>query len=250
MFKSAQEDGRDWDKLLPYVLFAYREAPQESTGFSPFELLYGRDVRAPLDVVKEEWQASPKNDRSVVSDIMLMREQMEQMTVLAWENQHMAQRQQKEWYNRTSRQRVLSSGDHVLVLLPTNTSKLTVQWYRPYEVLCLVGKVDYLVATPERRKMKTIFLVNTLRKWNELAGVGYLMTEVTDGEDELETLMWDCGEEGESQVGGRLSQGRRRELADLLQQHQDVLTCLPGCTNLAQHTIETGDSSPIRLPPY
>ena len=33
--KSAQEDGRDWGKLLPYVLFAYREAPQESTGFSP-----------------------------------------------------------------------------------------------------------------------------------------------------------------------------------------------------------------------
>ena len=43
--KSAAEDGKDWDKLIPYVLFAYREVPQESTGYSPFELLYGRDVR-------------------------------------------------------------------------------------------------------------------------------------------------------------------------------------------------------------
>ena len=37
-------DGKDWDKLIPYILFAYREVPQESTGFFPFELLYGRDM--------------------------------------------------------------------------------------------------------------------------------------------------------------------------------------------------------------
>ena len=35
--KCASEDGKDWDRVLPYVLFPYREAPQESTGFSPFE---------------------------------------------------------------------------------------------------------------------------------------------------------------------------------------------------------------------
>ncbi|KAK3701802.1 hypothetical protein QZH41_005161 [Actinostola sp. cb2023] len=38
---------KDWDDYLPYMLFAYREVPQESTGFSPFELLYGRRVRGP-----------------------------------------------------------------------------------------------------------------------------------------------------------------------------------------------------------
>lgn len=43
--KTATSEGKDWDKLLPYVLFAYREVPQASTGFSPFELLYGRSVR-------------------------------------------------------------------------------------------------------------------------------------------------------------------------------------------------------------
>ncbi len=29
------ESTRDWDQLVPYVLFAYREVPQASTGFSP-----------------------------------------------------------------------------------------------------------------------------------------------------------------------------------------------------------------------
>ena len=43
--KTACEEGKDWDFYIPYVLFAYREVPQETTGFSPFELLYGWEVR-------------------------------------------------------------------------------------------------------------------------------------------------------------------------------------------------------------
>ena len=43
--KFVSRSQRDWDDYLPYMLFAYREVPQESTGFSPFELLYGRRVR-------------------------------------------------------------------------------------------------------------------------------------------------------------------------------------------------------------
>ena len=42
--------GKDWDRLIPYLLFAYREIPQASTGFTPFELVFGRHVRGPLDV--------------------------------------------------------------------------------------------------------------------------------------------------------------------------------------------------------
>ena len=33
---------KDWDKYINASLFAYREVPQESLGFSPFELVYGR----------------------------------------------------------------------------------------------------------------------------------------------------------------------------------------------------------------
>ena len=34
------------------LLFAVREAVQESLGFSPFELVFGRTVRGPLKVLK------------------------------------------------------------------------------------------------------------------------------------------------------------------------------------------------------
>ena len=53
--KSAAEKGKDWDKLVPNLLFAYREVSQASTGFFPFELFYGQDVRGPLDILRESW---------------------------------------------------------------------------------------------------------------------------------------------------------------------------------------------------
>lgn len=131
--KTATAEGKDWDKLIPFVLFAYREVPQESTGFSPFELLYGREVRGPLDVLKEEWESSPKSDESVVSHVILMRKKLEEMASLVEENVTRAQTRQKRWYDQTARKREFQTGDHVLVLLPSSTSKLMAQWQGPYK---------------------------------------------------------------------------------------------------------------------
>ena len=45
---------RDWDKQLVFVLFTYRASLQESTGESPFLLLYGRTPGVPTDAVWRE----------------------------------------------------------------------------------------------------------------------------------------------------------------------------------------------------
>ena len=65
--RTTSKEGKDWDKMVPYLLFAYREVPQASTGFSPFELLYGREVLGPLDVLRDQWEASQRSKESVVS---------------------------------------------------------------------------------------------------------------------------------------------------------------------------------------
>ena len=110
----AIKDGKDWDKMIPYVLFAYREVPQSSTGFSPFELLYGREVRGPLDVIKETWVAKESSKDDVVSHILAMRDKMEMMTKVVHENLKEAQRKQKAWYDQNARERTLQEGDLVL----------------------------------------------------------------------------------------------------------------------------------------
>ncbi len=48
----------DWDRYITAIQFAYRTTPAEnSVGFSPFFLLYGREARLPLDVT-----LTPEND--------------------------------------------------------------------------------------------------------------------------------------------------------------------------------------------
>ena len=39
-----------WDEMLPSVLFAYRTTIHRSTGFSPYELMFGREPRLPAQV--------------------------------------------------------------------------------------------------------------------------------------------------------------------------------------------------------
>ena len=53
--KLCAERPTDWDKYIEAVLFAYREVPQESLGFAPFELLYGRTVHVPMSILRELW---------------------------------------------------------------------------------------------------------------------------------------------------------------------------------------------------
>lgn len=51
MIKMCQERPKDWDRYFPALLFAFREVPQTSLGFSPFEMLYERTVRGPLEIL-------------------------------------------------------------------------------------------------------------------------------------------------------------------------------------------------------
>ena len=147
--KTIDEEGKDWDKLIPYLLFAYQEVPQASTGFSPFELIYGRNVRGPLDVLKESWEAGGQC-KTVVEHVLLMREKLSQMTELMKQNLREAQRKQKTWYDSHSRSREFRDGDLVLVLLPSSSNKLLAQWQGPYQVLRRCGKVTYTVCVKKK----------------------------------------------------------------------------------------------------
>ena len=125
--KAATSEGKDWDKMLPYLLFAYREVPQASTGFSPFELLYGRAVNGPLDVLKNTWEAGGPGEDSIVSHILSICDKLAKMTELVKNNLSNAQERQRKWYDRNARTREFKPGQQVLVLLPTSSSKLLAQ---------------------------------------------------------------------------------------------------------------------------
>src|SRR3989442_12125116 len=49
--KVVSENQKDWDAQLPSVMAAYRASPHDATGFSPNYLMFGRENRAPLDLL-------------------------------------------------------------------------------------------------------------------------------------------------------------------------------------------------------
>ena len=57
------------------------------------------------------------------------------MSQLARSNLQAAQSTQKEWYDRTARERTFQLGDQVLILLPTTANKLAAEWQGPYRIV-------------------------------------------------------------------------------------------------------------------
>ncbi len=137
--KFVREDARNLDKWLEPLLFAVREVPQASTGFSPFELLYGRRPRGVLDVIREPWEEGPSNSQSEIQYVMDLRAKLHTLGRLSMDNLLQAQDKQSQLYNRGTRERKFTPGDKVLVLLPTSSSKLLAKWQGPFVVTRRVG---------------------------------------------------------------------------------------------------------------
>ena len=53
MLRKKDDRKTDWDRLIKYYcLLAYRATPRAATGFSPIQMLHGRNQRGPLEVMK------------------------------------------------------------------------------------------------------------------------------------------------------------------------------------------------------
>lgn len=59
----------DWKKGLPWLLLAAWEVVYESTGFGPDDLVFGRTVRGPLALLRNNWKEvePPQNLREYVN---------------------------------------------------------------------------------------------------------------------------------------------------------------------------------------
>ena len=73
----------------------------------------------------------------------------------------------------SQRERELQPDEEVLVLLPSSSNKLLAQWQGPYCILRSVGKVNYEVLMPDKRKRKKVFHVDMLKKWFPLGNRGH-----------------------------------------------------------------------------
>ena len=149
-----------WDECLPWILFAYREIPVETLGYSPFELMFGRSIRGPLSLIKTTWlqtQNSLDTARPNVVKFMLdLREKLRECQELSLDVANEAKSNSKVWYDRHVRKCTFDIGEQVLVLLPMPGKPLLAKYQGPYRITGKIGPVDYVISTSTKRKSQRV----------------------------------------------------------------------------------------------
>ncbi len=268
--KMCQERPKDWDRYLPAVLFAYREAPQASTGFSPFELLYGRTVRGPMQILKEIWtEAETPETQNTYQYVLDLRNRLEETCQIARESLMEAKEDYKHHYDKKTKNRIFKVGQKVYILLPTDHNKLLLQWKGPYEVVEVLNRMDYKVKVDGKDKIYHANLLklyiprdgDDIRKTDGRQGKNFAATVaviepsdadgVVDDENLLD-LLYKTQEETylDVNVNPDLTPQQTQDVKDLLKEFQDIFTEKPGCTTLVKHKIDVTTKQPIRVKPY
>ena len=235
------ERPKDWDKYLPALLFAIREVPQESLGFSPFELLYGRNVKGPMAILHKLWSGEAPDEQvlSTCQYVIELRDRLEQTCKLAHENLKKVQIKQKAYFDRRARSRQFDVGDEVLLLLPTDSNKLLLQWKGPYKVVEVVNRMDYKIVV-------NCVVINCVRKYhanmlkqyaerrNKLSHclLSAEAIESVDDDNNDDSPLDDCtfptAKKPESyrdvSIADTLTSEQRKEVETLMKQYPDVLS--------------------------
>ena len=95
---------------------------------------------------------------------MDLRNKLEETCQIARKSLEEAQGVYKQYYDRKGRNRKFSVGQKVLVLLPTEHNKLTLQWRGPYEITEVINKMDFKINIAGKTK---IYHANLLKLYLE-----------------------------------------------------------------------------------
>ena len=160
------ENPEGWDKGIPLLLFATRDALSESTGYTPFELVYGHEVRGPLKLVKEKLLGGEGGEAPNLLDyVSSFRERLFTACEVARDHLKGAQESMKARFDCKAQVRTLKPGDKVLALLPLAQNPLAARFQGPYTVEKRLNAVNYVINTPDRRKSRRVCHVNMLKQY-------------------------------------------------------------------------------------
>ena len=125
------QNEKDWDIWLPSVLFAYRSAVHASTGKTPFEMLYGRRPRLPIECEIPCFDAAltkgtPKRYVSLVKSTI------ESLHDQAQRNLRRSQARQKEQHDAGVNATPLRAGERVLLHSPQLKRGRSKKFHRPW----------------------------------------------------------------------------------------------------------------------
>ena len=154
---------KKWEESLPYAGFSYNNSYQASLKMAPFEVLYGRKCRTPLN-----W--SETGERTLIGPDII--QQAEEQVRIVWDNLKAAQSRQKRNYDRKHWGSTYQPGEQAyLRVTPLRGThrfgvkgKLAPRYIGPFRILARRGLVAYqLELPPQFSHVHDVFHVSQLR---------------------------------------------------------------------------------------
>lgn len=149
--KFVDENQENWDEMLPLFGLAYRSAVQESTGFSPAMMTYGREIRLPVDLR----YGRPDEGEEPIAYVEDLRNRMDWVYETARTMLNKVSDEMKTRYDRNANVGNFQEGNQVWLYNPKRRKgrcpKLQRDWEGPYQIIKKINDVICRIKLTERR---------------------------------------------------------------------------------------------------
>ena len=131
----------DWDRLLPFAMFAYNTSVHKATNFTPYELVFGRMARTPSSSPQgEEIETYGTYLRDLIVGVSKIRN-------LAAKNLIKANLRSKEIYDKKSPPLNAKIGDQMFVVKGVRDGKFDSRAHGPYTIVGFTANGNVILET-------------------------------------------------------------------------------------------------------
>lgn len=142
---------RDWDDYLDYIMMVYNSTPHQSTGITPHHLVYGEEMRTPLDLMTEKLKDNgvPEESQMATEYADQLEENLRKAHRFARENLGVEAKRQKSVYDRNVRSKTYKVGDLVYrnqkKNVPGKKAKIARQWTGQWIIVDKISDIIFAI---------------------------------------------------------------------------------------------------------
>ena len=126
------DNARKWHQFIPFIVWTLRESSSETTGISPYTLLYGHQPRGPLAILKESWTGENVLPSTLkMTDIEYLQNLNNKLKAVrdyADRNAVINQDRYVKNYNKNTKTKQFEKDQKVIVLIKDSSNHLLSRW--------------------------------------------------------------------------------------------------------------------------